>query len=91
MTFDFSPWEKTCDFVFVDANHSEPFVRKDTENTLKMIRPGGVILWHDYAPVHPGVQKVLDEFSTTYPIYHIEGTCLAVYFAPSQGFEEPVH
>jgi predicted O-methyltransferase YrrM len=79
MTYDFSPYYGRCDLVFVDAGHSYPFVKADTENAFKMLRPGGVILWHDYQPGCPGVVTALQETSLSVPILHLQGTSLAVF------------
>lgn len=48
-TFDFSPYHGTIDLVFVDGAHHYSAARKDTETALRLIRPGGVIVWHDFA------------------------------------------
>ena len=41
-SFDFSPWYGLCDFVWVDACHDYDYVVSDTQNALKLCRPGGV-------------------------------------------------
>lgn len=41
--FDFSPWYDLCDFVWVDACHDYDYVVSDTQNALKLCRPGGWI------------------------------------------------
>lgn len=46
--FDFSSWYGTCDLVFVDACHEYEYVLNDSEIALKLLAPGGVVLWHDY-------------------------------------------
>jgi hypothetical protein len=78
--FDFSPFYNKVDYVFVDANHHYEFVLRDSMNAFKMIKPNGVIIWHDYASYAPGVIRALDVVSQKFPIDHIEGTSLAVYF-----------
>src|SRR6185436_7400551 len=47
-TFDFSPFAGRVDFMFVDGSHSYEYVLSDTRNVLKMVKEGGIILWHDY-------------------------------------------
>jgi predicted O-methyltransferase YrrM len=47
-TFDFSPYYGTMDLVFVDGAHHYDAVVSDTEQALKMTRPGGFIVWHDF-------------------------------------------
>ena len=39
----------------MDAGHAYELVRSDSEKALEMVRPGGVILWHDYHYTHDGV------------------------------------
>lgn len=46
--FDYGPYHESIDLVIVDASHSPQFVRNDSLHAFRMIRPGGVILWHDY-------------------------------------------
>jgi len=35
------------DFCFIDAGHSYECVKNDTEKAISVMRPGGLILWHD--------------------------------------------
>jgi predicted O-methyltransferase YrrM len=48
-TFDFLPFWGKMDLVFVDGAHDYEAVRVDTTNALRMLKPGGVILWDDFA------------------------------------------
>jgi len=77
--FDFSPWYGSLDFVFIDGAHSEDYVRNDTREALKMIRPeGGVIVWHDAHLF--GVVKFLAPWvrDNNLDLYFIRHTSLAV-------------
>jgi hypothetical protein len=74
--FDWKPYEGGVDFVFIDGAHDYESVKKDTENALKIVKIGGVILWHDYGVVD-GVTKCLNEIATQLPICFISGTSLA--------------
>lgn len=68
------------DLVFIDGCHTEEYVRSDSENAIKHLSPGGVILWHDYGMI-PAVSKVVDQLaavSTSMKIFVAEGTRLAV-------------
>lgn len=58
-TFDTSPYLKRMDLVFVDGAHSYEYVKNDTEKGLEMLRPGGIIAWHDCTPSHPDVVNYL--------------------------------
>ncbi len=74
--FDWTPYERSVDFVFIDGAHDYESVRKDSENALRIIRPGGVIVWHDYG-VWGGVTRYLDELRAKLPIVLLKGTTLA--------------
>ena len=81
-SFDFSPFHRMADFVFVDGNHDYEFVRTDTEHALQMIKPGGTIVWDDCHPIFtPGVVRCLEELSVARRIRRIAGTRLACYRA----------
>ena len=38
---------QTFDAIFIDGDHSYEQVRKDTENALRVLKPGGILIWHD--------------------------------------------
>jgi Methyltransferase domain len=38
------------DTVLIDGGHSEDVVLSDTRKALDVVRPGGLILWHDFCP-----------------------------------------
>lgn len=81
---DFTAFEGSIDLVFVDAGHTYEYVRSDSGIALRMLRPGGVILWHDYLRVlHPDVTQYLCELSASgVPVRHLRGTGLAVHRKP---------
>lgn len=81
-SFDFSPWFRECDVVYVDGAHSEPYVRSDTANALELLAPGGVIVWDDYWRQVRGVPTVLDELSRDRRLYRIPPTRLVLYLDP---------
>lgn len=74
-----------ADLVFVDADHTYEFAKRDTQTALRLLKPGGVILWHDYswAPENPecvGVTKTVNEFRDEYGgCRQIAGTRFAIY------------
>jgi hypothetical protein len=51
----------TLDFVFIDANHSYPFVKSDIMNWTPKVKDSGWVLGHDYAPYWSGVVKAVHE------------------------------
>jgi len=46
--FDFTEYIGKMDLVFVDGDHHYLSVVQDTLTAFKLIRPGGIIVWHDY-------------------------------------------
>lgn len=68
------------DLVFIDGCHTEAYVRSDSENAMRYLLPGGVILWHDYGMI-PSVSRVVDQLAketTTMKVYAVVGTRIAV-------------
>jgi predicted O-methyltransferase YrrM len=74
-TFDTSPYLGSMDLVFVDGAHSYEYVKNDTEKGLEMLRPGGIIVWHDCTLNHPEVVGYLKSFSPIPTL--VRGTALA--------------
>ena len=85
LAFDPMPYRGTMDFCFIDASHEYQHVRRDTESALAMVRPGGVIFWHDYSRWWPGVQKCLDDLSAEQPVFRVQDTALAGLCVPGRG------
>jgi len=79
-TFDVSPYAETMDAVFVDGAHTYEYVRNDSEKSWRMLRPGGIVVWHDYRPQFPDVMRYLIE--SNYSPRRIEGTALAFAVKP---------
>jgi SAM-dependent methyltransferase len=50
--------ENTYDLIFIDADHSYEGVKKDYENSLKILNPGGYLIFHDIANDGVGVKKL---------------------------------
>ncbi|MBF0186372.1 MAG: class I SAM-dependent methyltransferase [Magnetococcales bacterium] len=47
-----------CDLLLIDGDHSQEGVLRDTELYLPLVRPGGLVLWHDIRLEHPeGVRE----------------------------------
>lgn len=67
----------TLDFVFVDADHRYEAVSADIDTWMPKIRPGGMMLGHDYnEPEFPGVvQAVRERFGVAVKLYpdHVWG------------------
>lgn len=77
--FDDTPYAGTCDVVFVDGSHAHSYVVSDSAKALRIVRPGGLVLWHDYSPDAPGVFRALNELARRLPLMHIQGTTLVAF------------
>jgi predicted O-methyltransferase YrrM len=67
------------DFIFVDGEHSKNYLLNDSEIALSVVKPGGIIVWHDYTG-WDGVTSGLDLFAKRnrhLDIVHLKGTTLA--------------
>ncbi len=65
-TVDLSKHASSVDLCLVDGGHSLECVRLDTENALRVLAPGGIILWDDYFWLYPDVVSYVEEFSKTH-------------------------
>jgi predicted O-methyltransferase YrrM len=81
--FDESPWAGQCDLVFVDGSHARSYVVSDSRKALRLVKPGGLVLWHDYRGYKlRGVFDTLNELARELPLVHIRGTTLVAYRCP---------
>jgi len=76
--FDFSPFEKKVDLVYIDGSHEFADVLEDSRNALRMLTPRGVIIWDDYQPGCMDVAKAIQQIARTLPIVRISQTRLSV-------------
>lgn len=49
--------DESLDFVFIDANHEEPFVYEDLTEWAKKVRVGGIVAGHDYVDIKSRIDK----------------------------------
>jgi len=91
-SFDLTPEDlPICDVMLIDGDHGREAVTWDTKLAMARVRPGGLILWHDYYLEEqiadtavftnnvPDVTAVLNEwFLAGRDIRHIEDTWLAI-------------
>lgn len=78
----------SLDFVYVDANHQEPFISQDLAAWFPKVRAGGILAGHDYhfAPKQPFLQQVkpaVDAFAKAHdiaPWYVLAGDKAPSYF-----------
>ena len=78
-TLDLGPQDlEPCDVVFIDGDHSEGVVAHDSDLARALVKPGGVIIFHDYCNAGVEVTHVLESHQQRgHDIRHIEGTWLA--------------
>ena len=74
--FDFSPYERSMDMVFVDAAHDYVHGIVDSRNAFRLVRPGGVVVWHDFG--WPGLAQAIREASAGLQLSRLARTTLAV-------------
>lgn len=82
--FDEGPFLNKMDLIFIDGSHAQSYVESDTQKALKMIKPGGIIIWHDYRGPNraPGVFKTLNKLNVKLHLVHICGTSFVAYKHP---------
>lgn len=85
MEFDFGPYFGEMDIVFIDGGHHYEAVASDTQNALKMVRPGGFIIWHDFANYgdYNDVTRAILALLPPQQVVQIDNTELAVYRKPA--------
>jgi len=82
--FDETPWAGQCDLVFVDGSHAKSYVQSDSKKALRMVKPGGLVLWHDYRGHRlAGVFDTLNGLARELPLVHIRTTSLVAYRRPA--------
>jgi predicted O-methyltransferase YrrM len=85
--FDAESLAGKVDLILVDGSHAYSYVKSDSEKALRMVAPGGVILWHDYrAPSGEtrDVFRYLNELSATSKLVGLARTSLVAYRAPGR-------
>ncbi len=86
VAFEFSPYSEKIDLVFVDGGHSYAVVKADTENALGMVKPGGFVVWHDFAYYGDfnDVTRAVLEALPGDQVVQVANTQLAVYRSPTR-------
>lgn len=66
------------DAAFIDGDHSAVGVGHDSELARELLRPHGIIVWHDYGNPAVEVTAVIDRLAGEgWPICHVPQTWLA--------------
>ena len=82
-TYDFTPFHGQIDFVFVDAAHDYRHGLCDSRTALKLVKPGGTIVWHDFEPYWSGLVHAICEATRGMPLKRLDGTSMAVLRVPT--------
>jgi predicted O-methyltransferase YrrM len=79
--YDFSPYYGKMDLVVVDGGHDADCVTPDTENALRMVSMGGLVIWDDYETGWPSVVRVVDDAARRHglSLVRIDKTGVCVY------------
>ncbi|MFI5235243.1 MAG: class I SAM-dependent methyltransferase [Gemmatimonadales bacterium] len=84
--FDESLLAGQCDLIFIDGSHASSYVKSDTAKALRMVAPGGVILWHDYRGPTGTTKDVFNHLNVlckTRSLVRFAHTSLVAYRAPA--------
>ena len=79
---DETEYPEMFDLIFIDGSHAYSYIKSDTEKALKMLKNGGIILWHDYNKNIPEIRDVynfLNELRNSLDIVHLQGTNIVAY------------
>jgi hypothetical protein len=76
--FNYQPYLGSMDLVLVDGCHVFDGVLSDSQKAFDLLGTSGVILWHDFANLRD-VTRAVRTLGRKWPIYHIEGTFLALH------------
>ncbi|MCE7066184.1 class I SAM-dependent methyltransferase [Dyadobacter sp. CY326] len=78
-TFSFDEYKNSIDLAFIDGSHAYDYVINDTEKILSIMRPNGLIIWHDYTNWE-GVRAAMNELYSNdlrlKNLKHIGGTSI---------------
>ena len=79
MKFDPTPYANSIRLAFIDGAHTREHVENDTRKVAQMMRPDGMIFWHDYGGRGSlaGVTDYLNDLAKGVTIYREPNTTLA--------------
>jgi predicted O-methyltransferase YrrM len=73
----------SIDAMFIDGDHGRAAVQHDTDLAINWVRPGGIIIWHDYVSGRGvDVQEILEAYHKDWNIRYVENTWLAFMIRP---------
>lgn len=82
LEFDPVPYESSFDVVLVDGAHDYAHGLTDSRTALRLIRPGGVILWDDFEPHWADLVRGICTAMSGRRFGRFHGSSFAVHSAP---------
>lgn len=82
LSIDNKSVELKFQYIFIDGNHQIDYVKKDTENSFKLLSEdtAACVIWHDYGNHQfPELTMYLDELSESFPLYHVDETMIVFF------------
>lgn len=69
----------SCDVAYIDGDHSYKVVTHDSQLARRVVRTGGIIIWHDVGnALTPDVEDALEDLTAVgWPIKRVTNTWLA--------------
>lgn len=58
--------DRKADIIFVDTSHQYAHTKQEIELYEPVLRPGGIMIFHDTVSFYEGVQKPINEFLKTH-------------------------
>lgn len=71
------------DLVLVDGGHEHIHGVTDTRTALRLVAPGGIVLWDDFQPYWHGLVRGICEAMAGRSLGRLAGTSLGVHVAPA--------
>lgn len=87
LNYPFEKLNQKFDVIFIDGNHTFPYVKNDTEKVFKhLIHEKSIVIWHDYAyepeqyrpEVLAGIMEGIPQ-NLRENVYHVSNTMCAIY------------
>ena len=79
LDYDFGPFERSADLVLIDGGHEYDNGVADTLAAMRLVRPGGIVLWDDFEPYWDGLVHGICDAMHGRDLCRLAGTALAVY------------
>ncbi len=80
-TFDFSPYARRCQLVYVDGAHSLEYLENDTEVAFRIVDDRAAIIWDDYWRPAEGVVRYLNSRNKNLRLYRLPASRLVLWLS----------